>query len=163
MLTKQDRQDIVDSFIAKHGKWDVNLFVDELESGHWQQAHSWFEFDDGKAARAYRVEQARRFVHGLKVRFEVETIQRGRVKVIETTAPAFVSPVETRHKAGGYRQFDPNDPAHMSSLCGEAASALQSWLDRYESALLYAGQRQAVISKVVAALEAKAPQEDEAA
>jgi len=155
LITRQDRQEILDAFIAKHGKWDPRLFRDEVRAGQWQQAFGWFTWEESDAADRYQVEEAQRFRGGLVVRFGIETIHRGKVVVVQTEAPAYVSPPETRHAAGGYRALDPDNPEHMASFCGEAGVALQAWLNRYESTLLSVDVKPDVLAKVIAALETR--------
>jgi len=154
MLTKADRQAIVDDFVARHGRYDPAEFVAEA-AGDNHPAHKWFTWDDEAAAASHRMWQARTFVSGLRVKFSVETIQSGTITIRETTAPAYVSPMEDRRKGGGgYVALAPSDPAAMASFCREASSALSSWLRRYEGALLSAGGSADDIRAQIAALDA---------
>ena len=155
MISHQERQAIVNDFVERHGKWDLRLFRDEVKATNGQHpAWSCFTWDKDLAADKLQIEEARRFVHGLKIPVAMEVVERGRIVIRETSAPALVSPLAGRGKGGGYRLFDPSDPEHLDSFAGEAATALQAWLNRYEATLLHVGVKPSVISKVIAALEA---------
>mgnify|MGYP001424824636 CR=1 FL=1 len=138
--TKADRQKILDEFVGRHGRYDAEAFVREVQStGERHPAWNWFEWDDNKAASDYRVWQARMFVQGLRVKFEVETIHRGVTKVVTMTAPAYVSPLSTRNLGGGYEQVDPRNEEHMRELRRQAAAALESFIERHGVALTSSG------------------------
>lgn len=137
-FTKAERQAIVDDFIERHGRYDPAAFVEEARSPQ-HPAHGWFEWDDKQAAHDHRLWQARSFVRDLRVRFDVEVIERGAVKVRQAETPALISPMETRRAGGGYVPVRPDDPDAMSALCAEAARALDAWLRRYSGAVVAAG------------------------
>ena len=158
-FTRELRQKLVDEFMARNGgRYDPAGFVAEAASPQ-HPAHEWFTWDDEKAAADHRLWQARTFVNDLRVRFEVETVSRGSVRVSQVEAPALVSPLATRDRGGGYLPVRPDSPEAMQALCQEGARALAAWLRRYSGALAWAGGSEATMSKQVALLEkAKAPE-----
>jgi hypothetical protein len=151
--TRKLRQEIVNDYIAKHGSFNASEFVEFVrEAGAEHPAYEWFEWDDEKCADRYRVDQARDFVSGLTVSFSVQTVQRGGVSVRVVESPMLVSPMEGRKSGGGYIEVDPLDPVAMSALAREAASTLQSWLNRYASVLARWGVQQGPFDRAVLAL-----------
>lgn len=77
-FTKAVRQEIVREFAIRHnGHFNPALFIAEVEArGEEHPAYSWFEWDQEKAAREYRLDQARDFASGLRVSFTVEEVGR---------------------------------------------------------------------------------------
>lgn len=159
-FTKALRQQLVRDFAEKNGGWfDPAVFLSEVrKAGEKHPAYGWFEWDDGEAAHEFRLDQARDFARGLKVVFEVQTMNRGTLRVVEQSAPMLVSPMAGRKGGGGYFITDPDDPAHMIELCLQAAQSMRWFISRYEGALRYAGINTAPFEKVQAALEDMAPQ-----
>lgn len=159
-FTKALRQQLVRDFAEKNGGWfDPAAFLSEVRrQGTKHLAFEWFEWDDSKAAHEFRLDQARDFARGLIVIFEVKTMHRGSLRVVEQSAPMLVSPMAGRKGGGGYYITDPNDPAHMIELCLQAAQSMRWFISRYESALRYAGVNTAQFEKAQAALEEMAPQ-----
>lgn len=160
-FTKALRQEIVREFAARHdGRYDPALFVQEVRAtGPDHPAYEWFEWRDDKAATDYRLWQAREFVQGLKVSFEIEEIGRKPIKVRAVEAPLMVSPEGSRKTGGGYFLLDPTDPDHMAELCRQGAADLRRWLRRYGAALAHAGGFVTVIEKQAKALEAASEKE----
>lgn len=155
-LSLRDRQKIVTDFVERHGVFNPRAFVEEIKAtGGQHPAWEWFTWDVDKAAEDHWIWQARTFVHGLTIKYSVEIVERGRVRVVEAEAPLLFSPIITRSKSGGYRYLDPDDDDAMEMFCMEAAAALQSWLDRYNGAALHAGVSTAALRKIVAVLEQK--------
>lgn len=136
-FTRELRQQILDAFTAEHsGNFDPKQFLWVVRSSNGTHpAWAWFEWNDGKAAEEFRLNQARQFVHGLKVKFEVITTERSVGGVTVREVPAYLSPVSGRSKGGGYFTVDPDDPEHMQELRDQAATALQTWIIRYGPAL----------------------------
>src|SRR5690606_18341601 len=113
---------------------------------------------DDRAAQEHRLWQAREFARDLKVSFTVQEIGRNKaIKVREVSMPLALSPVEDRHKGGGYFVSDPQNPEHLEELARQAATALESWLRRYEAALLHAGGSKDAIKQQIQLLEKAAP------
>ena len=163
-FTKKLRQDIVNDYIAEHGAFNASEFVDYVrEQGASHPAFDWFEWDDEKCAERYRVGQARDFVSGLTVSFSVETVQRSGVSVRVVESPMLVSPMEGRKSGGGYIEVDPLDPMAMGVLAREAASTLQSWLNRYGAVLARWGVAQGPFDRAVMALVEPMPMKEIAA
>lgn len=140
-FSKALRERIVREFTARHnGRFDPAVFVEEVrEAGPTHEAHAWFQWDDEAAAEQYRIEQARSFIQGIRVSFNVENVVRGRVTVREQMVPLALSPLSGRREGGGYVVNDPKNPDHMSELCSQAARDLEAWLRRYRAALEYVG------------------------
>lgn len=165
-FSKEQRQEIVREFAVRHnGLFDPKLFLEEVRAkGEEHVAHSWFEWDAGKAAAAYQLEQAREFARDLRIRFEVEEIVREKpVKVRSVEMPMVQSPRNGRSSGGGYVLVDPNDPEHHRELAEQALTAFRAWFNRYQAAVLQAGIPQAMIDDIVERLEKFSPTKNEAA
>jgi hypothetical protein len=142
MFTKELRQQIIQEFAVRHnGNFNPRLFFEEVkETGEDHAAHGWFQWDVEKGWLEHNLGLARDFAQGLKVSFSIEEVgSSGAVNVRSVDAPALLSPVHYRHQGGGYQLTDPSDANHMTELCRQAATALASWLKRYEAALVHAG------------------------
>ncbi|MDF2809310.1 MAG: hypothetical protein K0S56_341 [Microvirga sp.] len=154
-FTKERRQEIVREFALRHnGQFNPGLFLDEVrEKGVEHPAYEWFEWDRDKAAHAYQVEQARDFARDLRVSFKVEEIGRkGTILVREAPMPMVLSPIGGRRDGGGYVLVDPDDPAHMTEHCRQAALALRAWLTRYQAALIHVGRDPGVFAAAIESL-----------
>lgn len=162
MFTKELRQQIIRDFAVRHnGNFNPALFLGEVErTGENHPAHGWFEWDNDEAARQHRVWQAREFAAGLRVKFSVEEVVRGKVSVREVEMPFAISPIADRSKGGGYYVADNENPEHMGELCRQAATSLQGWLRRYQAALVHAGGSVVVIDRQLALLEKAVPAEE---
>lgn len=155
-FTKELRQEIVETFATRHnGQFDPSLFLKEIEeTGKKHPAHSWFQWDDTKAAREHRLWQARSFAKDLRVTFTIEQVSRqGEIKITTGEMPAVISPVEGRSDGGGYVLVDPNDPEHMAEHRRQAATALRSWLRRYQAAVTNAYGSPMVVEQIAELLE----------
>lgn len=140
-FTKEVREEIIRAHVAKFGRYQADEFIREVRSSNGTHpAWSWFEWNDGNAAEEHRLWQARMFVQGLRISFEVQDVRaRKRSKVVVVTAPAYISPVEDRKDGGGYVATDPHNPAHQRELAGQGARALLTWLERYRGILTLLG------------------------
>lgn len=159
-FTKELRQQIVEKFARRHnGQFNAALFLDEVRAtGASHEAYDWFEWDETKAAMAYQLEQARSFARDLRVVFRIEeVVRKNSVRIRETSMPLVISPMDGRKDGGGYVLVDTNSDEHHLEHCRQAASALHAWLNRYESALAYAGISKAKILEVEALLENARP------
>jgi hypothetical protein len=142
MFTEELRQQIIQEFAIRHnGHFNPRLFFEEVkETGEDHAAHGWFQWDVEKGWLEHNLGLARAFAQGLKVTFSVEEVgSSGAVNVLSIEAPALLSPVDYRRYGGGYYLVDPSNSDHMAELCRQAATALASWLRRYEAALVHAG------------------------
>ena len=139
--SKELRQQIIEDFARDHGgTFDAAVFLGVVQQvGKEHPAYEWFEWSNQKAAREHRLWQAREFAIGLKIKFEVETVDRGKVRLVSTTAPMVISPLDTRKDGGGYFVTNPANPDHMREHCRQAALSLKLFLARYEGAVVYAG------------------------
>jgi hypothetical protein len=155
-FTKHLRQKIVREFAVRHnGQYDAALFLREVrETGKTHPAYEWFEWDADAAAQAYQLEQARAFARDLRVIFRVEEVVGPHsVRVRETPMPMVLSSLETRHKGGGYKLVDPDDPQHIAEHCRQAARTLVQWIERYQAAIAHAGVKMAAFEVAVGKLE----------
>ena len=156
MFTRATRQAIVEDFARRHsGQFDAELFVQEVRRrGEAHPAFGWFDWDDSSAAHEHRLWQARTFVRDLVVKFSIEEISRtGSVRVIQTEMPLVISPLTGRVDGGGYIVSNPHDPEHMATFCKEAASALKSWIKRFEACLIHVGTNASHFSRVAELLD----------
>ena len=156
-FTKELRQDIVREFAIRHnGQFNPTLFFEEVrDKGKKHPAYNWFEWDAGKAALAFQIEQARNFARDLRVTFKVEEVNGSHsVRIRQTPMPMVLSPLGGRSKGGGYLLVDPDDPDHIEEHCRQAAKALSQWFNRYQAALSQSGVKPVEIEKIVGRLEA---------
>lgn len=162
VFTKEIRQKIVEEFAKRHnGIYNPTVFLDEVRrQGKKHPAYEWFEWDAKKAANEHNLWQARSFAKDLRIKFEVEEVGRsGAVTVRTTEMPMVLSPALGRSDGGGYVLTDPNDPAHMAEHCHQAATALLSWLNRYQAALVHVDGSTKTIERLAKAMQdVNAPQ-----
>ena len=154
-FSKELRQQIIEDFARDHGgTFDAAGFLGVVQQvGKKHSAYEWFEWSNQKAAREHRLWQAREFAIGLKIRFDVETVERGKVRIVSTTAPMVISPLDSRKDGGGYFVTDPKNPDHMAEHCRQAALALKLFLVRYEGAVVYAGGNIAMLQEAFGLLQ----------
>ena len=140
-FTKALRQQIIDTFLQTNNGWyDPALFVEWVRNqGAECPAYSWFEWDDEIAANKLRIEQARSFASGLRIKCEVEVIESGIGRSVTRESPMFVSPVDRRSQGGGYYRVDPKDPTHVAELGRQAAGHLKWFCDRFAVPLAAVG------------------------
>lgn len=139
-IAKELRQQIVTEFAERNGGvYDPAAFLAEVSSvGSDHPAWKWFQWDNELAAQEHRLWQAREFVQGLRVKFEVRVLERGAIKVVTKEVPLVISPISGRRNGGGYVLTDPDDPVHMMELCRQAAHHLHQFVERYQSVLAFA-------------------------
>ena len=131
-FTKEIRQEILDDYVARNGQFSPAGFLREVRASNGShKAWSWFEWDDGKAAEEHRVWQSRMFVQGLKIKFEIETMDNKVSKIEVREAPAYLSPLDQRKDGGGYVQFDPDNALHRKELASQASQSMETWIRRY--------------------------------
>jgi hypothetical protein len=140
-FTRALRQQIIDEFLAANNGWyDPAAFVSHIKAaGPDHPAYDWFTWDDESAAHQHRLDQARDFARGLRIKFEVNVIEHGVGKVVSRESPMFVSPSDKRRDGGGYYRNDPDDPAHLAEMGAQAATDLGWWLRRYAAPLAAVG------------------------
>lgn len=153
-LGKTARQAILDDFVARHGRFDPKAFVEEVRGSNLDHpAKAWFDWDDAHAAEEYRIQQARMFVQGLRIRVEiVDARDTQRMRIV--SAPAFLSAVAGRHNGGGYDAMDLEDPAMRAELARQAITSLHTWERRYLGLCDLLGVDAAALADLRAALEA---------
>jgi hypothetical protein len=155
-FTKALRQEIVREFAIRHnGQFNPVLFVEEVrDRGADHPAHGWFDWDKDNAAFQFWVQQAREFTRDLKVSFRIEEVGRKKaVSIREVKMPALISPAASRSKGGGYVLVEASEPDHMIEHCHQAATALSSWIARYQSAIEYAGGSVSELKKQIRLLQ----------
>jgi len=157
-LLRKQRAEIIKDFCLRHGGvYNPHAFVEEVRStGPDHPAYDFFEWDDTKAANEHRTWQARMFVQGLKLVFQIEhQTPTGRIKIQERDVPLLLSPSSTRQDGMGYYMFDPDDPDHLEELRRQAVVDLKAWLVRYSVALDAAGLTALPLERIVAVLESR--------
>ena len=155
-LLRKQRAEIVKDFCLRHGgAYNPQTFVEEVRSrGPDHPAYDLFTWDDTEAAHKQRTWEARMFVQGLKLVFEVEhQTPTGRIKIQERDVPLLLSPSSTRQDGMGYYMFDPDDPDHLEELRRQAVVDLRAWLVRYAVALDTAGLTAQPLERVISILE----------
>lgn len=166
-FTKELRQQIVEEFSRRHnGQYNPEIFLKEVrEKGKDHPAYGWFEWNAKKAANEHNLWQARAFAKDLRITFSVEEVGSGGAVTVRTTEmPMVLSPSSGRSGGGGYVLTDPNDPAHQAEHCHQAATALRSWLNRYQAALVHAGFGVKIVEQLAEGMEAvQAPPKADAA
>jgi hypothetical protein len=165
-LSIEEREEVVREFMERHGGlFDAEAFLEEVRTtGPTHRAYSSFQWDDAKAAHEHRLNQARQFLNGLTISFEVREIgRRGGVTIVPSSAPLLISPLAGRRTGGGYYAFDPDDEDHAAELSAQAASALRSWIARYGSTLHHINVQRSVFEQVARALETYAATRDDVA
>lgn len=152
MHKKADRQKIIDGYLAQTGR---NLFV-ASEFIDWlagQPDHECYDLfyskTDEDAAREWRIQQARRFVSGLRIVVSSEQKKSNVVQITVAEYPAFVSAQSRRKAGGGYEPFNPDDNALLNELHAQGISALRSWLNRYGGAFRVVGHDISAIERLV--------------
>ena len=157
-LLRKQRAEIIKDFCQRHGGvYNPHSFVEEVRStGPDHPAYDFFEWDDNKAASEHRTRQARMFVQGLKLVFQIEhQTPTGRIKIQERDVPLLLSPSSTRQDGMGYYMFDPDDPDHLEELRRQAVVDLKAWLVRYSVALDAAGLTALPLERILSVLESR--------
>jgi hypothetical protein len=144
-FTQARRQRIIDDYLAASGAnvFRPGEFIDWLADKPDHEAYAaFYSIDDEEAARAYRIELARRFVSGLRITVtsQFEDTESKVVTIRTSEAPSFVSPLDGRRSGGGYVAYDPDDAESVAAFRVEAAQSLLAWKRRYESTLTRAEQ-----------------------
>jgi hypothetical protein len=157
-LLRKQRAEIVKDFCLRHdGVYNPHTFVEEVRStGPDHPAYQFFTWDDTEAANKQRTWEARMFVQGLKLVFQIEhQTPTGRIKIHERDVPLLLSPSSTRQDGMGYYMFDPNDPDHLEELRRQAVVDLKAWLVRYSVALDAAGLTAQPLERIISILESR--------
>jgi hypothetical protein len=134
------RQRIVDGYLAVSGRntFKAHEFIDWLADKPEHEAYkAFYGIADSEAARAYRIELARRFVSGLRVVVtqHVTDAESRTITISKAEAPVYISPLDSRYQRGGYVAYDPSDADSVTAFRKEATHTLESWVKRYVSAL----------------------------
>ena len=163
--TKAARQRIIERYAREHdGTFDAPGFVREVQGDLEHEARGYFNWSDEACAFSHRTEQARKFAMGLKITFTVQDVEtRRNMRVRTRTVPLLHSPIGGRKQGGGYQLTDANNPQHMAALCNEAATSLQTWLNRYGSSVEHAGGSKRRIERQIQKLRDASTVSDEAA
>lgn len=139
-FSPQRRQRIIDDYLAqtKRNTFKPGEFIDWLADKPDHEAYNaFYAIDEAEAARAYRIELARRFINGLRVSV-TEHKDEGESRSVNVTpqeAPAFVSPMAGRATGGGYVALNLDDADSRNMFREEAAVAFKAWERRYASVL----------------------------
>lgn len=155
-FTKKDRQRIIDGYLSETGKnmFVPGEFIDWLSGQSDHEAYPWFfAKSDGEAAREYRISLARQMASGLRISVQDSEAKGSVVNLTVREYPAYVSPASGRKGGGGYERFDPEDAAALAELQRQAATALNSWLRRYEGAVSEGGIDVSPIKEIMTQIE----------
>lgn len=156
-FTKEKRAEIATAFARENGgRYDAAAFVEQVEhQGRNHPAYEWFQWDDATAAHQHRIQQARLFVHDLRIKFEIVDVRpSAAVKVRTEDVPLFISPMERRNAGGGYDYQ--GDGLDMPEHCRQAATSLVTFLRRYSAALVHVGIREDTLRRYVDTLMSEA-------
>lgn len=161
-FSPQRRQRIIDDYLAQtqRNTFKPGEFIDWLADKPDHEAYNaFYAIDEAEAARAYRIELARRFISGLRVSV-TEQEDEGEPRAVNVTfqeAPAFMSPLSGRTTGGGYVALNLEDADSRSMFREEAAAAFKAWERRYAAVLTQeeltsaARLREGLVNKVVPA------------
>jgi hypothetical protein len=160
------RQKVIDEYLNATGEntFVPAAFIDWLRDQPDHRVYPvFFGKSDEDAAAEYRINLARQFVSGLrvKIRLTATTIdESGReVKVTESAVtavrvPAFYSPLSERKGGGGYHAFDSEDPAALRELRRQAATDLRRFIHRHEGIAKLSGISLEAIKAIAASFDA---------
>jgi len=133
-FTKDTRQRIINEYLNDTGR---NMYIpaDFVEYIQERPEHEAYAFIFGKtdkeAAHQYRVDLARDFARGLRIKVEVQETKSKVSSVKVREYPSFISPVENRREGGGYQAFDPNSPEMRAELMRQGITSLTAWIERF--------------------------------
>ena len=131
--TREERTAIVVAHIEEFGKFEAKEFAEAAASPQ-HPAHDWFTWDDGEAARQWRIHEARQFSHIRINRAAVETVNVGDGGTVTIEiGPMLVSPPGNRGEGGGYVLTDSEEG--RDALREEAKLMLYQWLARFRGVL----------------------------
>jgi hypothetical protein len=151
MLTKEQREEILAAYVARHGGYSAGGFFEEVQTtGPSHPAYEWFEWDVRNGWREHNLFLARQFVIGLTVKIVPGHLGEDRSISVAVTAPMVLSPMSGRNHGGGYVLMSEE---HLDELCRQGATALGSWLTRYRSALEFAGGSPSGVARIIKTLE----------
>ena len=153
-ISMKIRKSIAQEHAARHGGvYRAARFVEEA-SVKSHPAHSWFEWDDTKASHAFRLQQARHFVSGIRIVSEVVLNEYNPITIKSSPVPEPVGkPFMVSNLRGEYVQE--RSPRYVRNLTTEAYTELSHWLSRYGAHLRESGE-EALVKLVVRAAEALA-------
>ena len=141
-FNKSTRQRIIDGYLSTSGRnmFVPSEFLDWLEKRPDHEMYPlFFGKTDAEAARAWRLQQVRIMVSGLRIVATYETVNNTVVSITTREYPAFVSPVTGRRTGGGYEPTDPANDDQLAEFRRQGESALRGWLERYRGTFELAG------------------------
>ena len=141
-FNKSTRQRIIDGYLSTSGRnmFVPSEFLDWLEERPDHEMYPlFFGKTDAEAARAWRLQQVRIMVSGLRIVATYETVNNTVVSITTREYPAFVSPVAGRRTGGGYEPTDPANDDQLAEFRRQGESALRGWLARYRGVFELAG------------------------
>lgn len=166
MNAQKWKQRIIDKYL---NETRLNVFVPReflayIKDRPDHECHSiFYGKNDAEAAQAYREELVRGWIQGLRVTVRTQSMPEAegvkKLTVVEHELPAIHSAVESRKDGGGYVFTDPSDPSHVAEIARQAASALRSWLNRYEGTASLVGVDVAAIRSASVRLDQAAQSE----
>ena len=124
-MTVEERQKVLDDHLEAYGDFQPAAFLEEAADDD-HPAHGWFTWDDSTAANAYRMQQSRDFVSGLRCERVQDVTEAGPIRYV-------TMPVVVTEGRGVYVSTE--TPKGRTLLAVEAAQRLKEWWERYGSIL----------------------------
>ena len=142
-ISVESRKAIAKEHAKRHGGiYRPTLFVEEA-SAKSHPAHRWFEWDDAKASHAFRLQQARHFVSGIRIVSEIVLNEHDPITIKSSPVPEPVSkPFMVSNLRGEY--VPEKSKRYAGQMSGEAYADLSSWLSRYGAHLRESGEEKSV-------------------
>jgi len=138
-FTKKMKQDLVDEYLNTTGQ-NVARVAEMREWLRNQPDHPFYAFvfdkDEHDAANQYYDGRLRLLISGLRVTYEVKSIDTSLYDIKVVEKPLHISPVSNRRQGGGYVSFDADSDEMMADFRNEASAALSSFCRRYELAIV---------------------------
>jgi hypothetical protein len=138
-FTKKMKQDLVDEYLNTTGQ-NVARVAEMREWLRNQPDHPFYAFvfdkDEHDAANQYYDGRLRLLISGLRVTYEVKSIDTSLYDIKVVEKPLHISPVSNRRQGGGYVSFDADSDEMMADFRNEASAALASFCRRYELAIV---------------------------
>lgn len=161
-FTKEMKQELVDEYLNKTGQ-NIARVSEMREWLREQPDHPFYEFvfdkDEHEAANQYYDSRLRLLISGLRVTYEVKSIDTSAYDIRVVEKPMHISPASRRSQGGGYIAFDADNPELMAEFRNEAAKRLRSYCERYELAIINAGVSLETLQQIALRLQVDELQE----
>lgn len=121
---------------AENGRLTAKLVLEEAREID-SPIHPYFQWDESKAAEAYRLEQAGRIIGAVQIRV-IERTEKGEK---DRAVKAYHRVIDTSHGDGKWEYFPvtelPKRPDLAGQIIANAKRELKMWRRRYADALRY--------------------------